>query len=85
MADPRLRTTGTGETPALPVGPTDFSQTLGRGAGALLRLARESGHTGRLYGFDPAKRSYSRPPIRLIMFPRRPSITAIISIASPLT
>jgi len=31
MADTRLRTTGTGETPALPRGPGDFSQTLGMG------------------------------------------------------
>jgi len=28
MAGPRLQTPGTGETPALPVGPADFSQTL---------------------------------------------------------
>jgi len=58
---------------------------VGRRTGVLLRLARESGHTGRLYGFDPAKRRYSRPSIMLAMLPRRPSITAIISIASPLT
>ncbi len=58
---------------------------VGRGVGALLRLARGSGHTERLDGLDPAKRRYSRPPIMLVMLPRRPSITAIISIASPLT